>query len=449
MLKGLFRFHRSPSVLHRPDSGLSVVLFDNLAAGVRERLAGLPEQTRIAWKWDLASGFFTGIYFGCTWTFIARVARADLGATGAQMGWIAAAPALGYLFAPVWARQMEGRAKLPFVYWTWLLARGMYLLAPLVHSSAQFVALVCLSTLIFSVSTPAYTAVMKDIYDDRHRGRLMSAVRIVMSVMTLVTALVMGRWLDAGLDWQVGFGLGGLFGACSAWTFSRIPVPPALVGDEPPLSTTAFVRDTVDILRRNPGFRWFSASVFLYGFGNIMCSTLYPIHQVDRFHVTNTEVANLQNLGSVMTILGFFFWGTFLDRRGPLALVLLSVSTVCTMPLFYAFGNHIGWLYVAAAAGGLAMSGIDLGYLNTTLLFAEPGRAAQYQALHSSIFGVRGSIAPHCAIPLMQEIGPQGAFLVGFAVMLLGVGLQLISMRDYRRQVAEARRAAFDAGRAE
>jgi hypothetical protein len=91
-------------------------------------------------------------------------------------------------------------------------------------------------------------------------------------------------------------------------------------------------------------------------------------------------------------------------------------------------------LYLAAAAGGLAMSGIELGYLNTTLLFAEPGRAAQYQALHSSFFGIRGSIAPHCAIPMMERMGAPGAFLASFAIMLVGVLLQLLSMRHYRRR---------------
>ncbi len=407
----------------------------NLAASLREWRAMLPAQTLAAWKWDTATGFFAGLYFGCVWTFVARVARADLGATSAQMGWIAAAPAVGYLFATVWARQMEGRAKMPFVFWTWLIARGMFMLTPLVHTREQFVVLVCVTTFIFSVSTPAYTAIMKDVYPDATRGRLMSAVRIVMSVMTFLTALTVGRLLDSHiLSFQAAFCLGGLFGAISAWTFSRIPVSPPDPKLETNLSTGAFFRDTFQILQRNPGYRWFTASVFVYGFGNIIASTIYPIYQVDRFHITNTQVANLQNLAAIMTIVGFFFWGAFLDRRGPLMTVLVAVCIVCLMPLCYMLARDIRLLYLAAAAGGLAMSGIELGYLNTTLLFAEPGRAAQYQALHSSFFGIRGSIAPHCAIPMMERMGAPGAFLASFGIMLIGVVLQLLSMRHYRRR---------------
>lgn len=407
----------------------------------RPRLPELPDMTRRAWLWDMATGACAGVYLGCVWTFVGRIARAEMQATASQMGWLASAPALGYVFATIWARQMEGRAKLPFVYWTWLVARGLFMLSPFVRSREQFVLLVCATPVIFSVSSPAYTAVMKDIYPDELRGRLMSVVRIVLNIVTLATALVAGRLMDAGAGWRAVFLVGGAFGALSAWTFSRIPVHAVPESERDSVSTLEFLRDTLDILRRNPGYRWFTASVFVYGFGNIVATTLYPIYQVDRFAITNTEVANLQNVAAAATIAGFFFWGPFMDRKGPLVTVLIAIGVVCTMPITYAFAPRVEYLRLAAAAGGIAMSAIELGYLNTTLLFAEPGRAAQYQALHSSFFGIRGSIAPHCAIPLFHLLGAKRAFLVAEVIMLGGVALQLVSMRDYRRQSSRMARS--------
>jgi MFS family permease len=399
----------------------------------RARLAELEARTRTAWLWDLTSGVCAGVYFGCTWTFVNRVARADLQATGAQMGWIAAAPALGYLFATLWARQMDGRAKMPFVFWTWLLARGLFAAAPLVRSRDQFVVLVCVTTLIFSVSTPAYTAIMKEIYPDRQRGRLMSFVRMFVAGTTLVTALVVGRMLDSGTSWQTVFLVGGAFGAMSAVAFRRIPVMAVAKEAGPRISRREFYADTFGILLRNPGYRWFTASVFVSGFGNLIATTVYPIHQVDRFHITNTEVANLQNIGSIATIGAFIFWGGYLDRRGPLSTVLLAICGNLVVPVIYSLATGVEALYLGAAIFGVAMAGVELGYLNTTLLFAEPGKAAQYQALHSTFFGLRGSIAPHCAIPLLHGLGPERLFLVAFGILLVGVGLQAVSMRDYRR----------------
>lgn len=417
------------------------MILADLISGVRAMFLELPAHTRTAWKWDLATGFFTGLYQGCIWTFVARIARANLHASGTQMGWIAAAPALGYLFATFWARQMEGRAKLPFVYWTWGFSRGLFLLTPLLgpRDTALYVFLVCFAPMVFSISTPAYTAVMQEIYPDHRRGSLMSWVRVLLNSVMFVAALLMGHLLDAGLDYRIAFCVGGIFGVLSAWTVSRIPVPPTLAPGSDRIPVHTFVLDTLDILRRNPGFRWFSASVFVYGFGNLMAWTLYPIYQVDRFHVTNTDVARLQNTTVILTILGSLFWGPFIDRRGPLMAALLSVSIVCTMPICYIFAWDLSLLYVAAAIAGIAMSGIDIAYLNTLLLFAEPGRAAQYQALHSSFFGIRGTLAPMVAIPLMHQLGPRGAFFVSFLLMVAGTGLQLISMRDYRRKVVMER----------
>jgi Na+/melibiose symporter-like transporter len=397
-------------------------------------MSSLPERTHIAWKWDLASGACAGVFMGAIWTFIPKIARDNMHASNTEMAWIIAAPALGFLFSTFWARQMDGRSKLPFCYITWLIARGMFLFIPFIHSAVAYVALACISPFIGSISAPAYVAVMKDIYPDHLRGRLMSVVRVASGVCTLLSSFIAGRLMDGGLDWHAVFFVGAIFGTATAYTFSRIPVRVSQdIPEEDRQSMTAFLADTLDIMRRNPGYRWFTLSIFTYGFGNLMASTLYPLYQVDCLHVTNTDVANLQNITSMMTMLSFLFWGGFMDRRGPLATVLAGISLICIPPVCYFFARDMTLLYVAAAAGGIASSGIDIGYLNTILLFAEPGKESQYQALHSSFFGIRGTLAPHCAIPMREFAGYRGAFAIAWGVMLTGVSLQLISMKDYRK----------------
>jgi hypothetical protein len=152
---------------------------------------------------------------------------------------------------------MEGKTKMPFVYWTWLVARGLFLLAPFIHTPALFVLLVCAAPIIFSVSNPAYAAIMKEIYPDALRGRLMSFVRIGVYFSMLGSSLIMGRLLDHGLAWQTAFFIGGVFGALSAVAFRRIPLLPMPPSEEGRGSTIAFFRDTFGILGRNPGYRWF------------------------------------------------------------------------------------------------------------------------------------------------------------------------------------------------
>ena len=144
----------------------------------------------------------------------------------------------------------------------------------------------------------------------------------------------------------------------------------------------------------------------------------------------------MQNIAGVLSLASLFFWGWYMDRYGSLPTVLAAVAINCIAPLIYAFAPSLVWLYLAAAAMGVSGSGIDLGYLNTTLMFAEPGRAAQYQAVHSTLFGLRGTIAPlltFAIIGLLHRNWPL-FFLICLAVMVVGTLFQFFSMRTYRQQ---------------
>lgn len=375
--------------------------------------------------------------------FALQIARGQLHATGLQMGMATAAPAVGYLFATFWARQMEGRSKLPFVTITWLCSRGLFLLTPLLVQGAlarpMLLALICITPIVFSVSTPAYTAIIKEIYPDQLRGRLMSYVRICMSAAMMLTAWVAG-WLQEhhGLRYQYLFCVGGIFGIGTAFAFSRLRLPRAAEASTPP-PIGAFLRATFGILVHNRGYRWFTMSVFIAGFGNLVANTLYPIYQVDHFHVTPTQIAGIGFSANIMALCSLFFFGWYMDRFGSLQTVLLCYSILFLQPILYAAAPNVHWLYAAAAAGGIAQAGIDIGYLNTTLTFAEPGRAAQYQAVHSSFFGLRGTVAPLLAVHILHALGGawKTSFLLCFLIMLVGATFQVFSMQSYRRAQRE------------
>ncbi len=429
------------------------------AGWVRRQLGRfVPDDVWNNWCWDATAGISAGIYQGAIWTFALQLARGALQATKFQMALATAAPAVGYLFATLWARQMEGRSKLPFVTITWFISRGLFLLTPFIVRGGvrreMFVSLIVMTPILFSVSTPAYTAIMKDIYPDHLRGRLMSLVRVGMAASMLITARIMGVWQEhAGLDFRWMFFIGGVFGIGTAFAFSRLRLPSVLhVSAPPPIGK--FLRQTFAILLHNKGYRWFTTSVFISGFGNLVANTYYPIYQVDQFHITPTQIATMQNIAGGLSLVSLFFWGGFIDRFGSLTTVLLACLIICLTPLLYAFGPTVQWLYIAGAANGIASSGIDIGYLNTTLMFAEQGRAAQYQAVHSTFFGLRGTIAPLLAIPLLDFLTSgalrhdphpgtlasrahfhdwKHAFLCCLGIMFVGALFQYLSMTTYRR----------------
>jgi hypothetical protein len=389
-----------------------------------------------AYRWDTRASLLAGIYVGAISPFIGRIARGDLHCTPFQLSLIAAAPFIGNLFTPVWARQMEGKAKMPFAVWSWMIGRGILLFLAVVSRSWPFVLIVSLSSMILTINVPAYAAMMKDVYPDRLRGRLMGYTRVSLQVAGLATALVAGRALDR-FGYRVLFPIGAAAGIFGAWAFSRIPLPRREDDGVPPSSR---LRDTFSILRADRRYRWFMISIFLYGFGNLMVQPVYILFQVDRLRITNTQVANLANVQSVAAVITFFYAGRFLDRKGSLLTTFVSILAVCAINLSYLLAFRVEHLYLAAVAGGVANAGIELAYINAILLFADRGRIPQYQAVHSSLLGVRGAIAPFCGSALMYVLGMRGTFALSLGMIVMGAA---IFHREFRGVFGGDERSLF------
>ena len=398
-------------------------------------LLDVPRPARHSLRWDVLAGACVGAYTGMSFPFFIRIARGDLGASDAAIALLAAAPFVGNLFAPIWARQMEGRSKLPFCLASWTVARAMLLLMPFVGAAGPFVGLLFLLQFIGTISTPAYTSMMRDIYPDRSRGRLMGYVRVVAQSATFLATMLAGRLLDRGLDYRTVFPVAGLFGIGAAVAFSHVrPLPEAAAAnaraERSRMPFGPFVRDTLSILRDHTAYRWFALSVFTYGFGNLMLGPIYALYQVDVLDIANTQIANLANVTALASIAGFVFWGRFMDRRGAPRTVLYGILMMMSITPVYLLHPGIGLLFVAAVFSGLANSCIELSYMQSTLTYAAPGRAAQYQAVHSLLLGVRGVIAPLVSLPLLKVVGFDRIFWLGLAIMAAGAAMQWVATRS-------------------
>jgi MFS family permease len=399
---------------------------------------GIPRATRYSLGWDLLAGAFSGAYMGMAFPFFTKIARGELHAPEAAIALMSAAPFIGNLLSPVWARQMEGRAKMPFVIWSWLTARFLLFLMPLLAGGPWgFVALVGGLQFVGTISSPAYTSLMRDIYPDRARGRLMGYVRVGAQSMMFLATFSAGRLLDHGVSYKVLFPVAGLLGYAAAYAFSRVrPLASAAPPAQEKPTTRQFVAQTVSILRENEPFRWFAFSVFTYGFGNLMLQPLYALYQVDVLHISGTQIANLVNFASLWSILGSFFWGRFMDRYGPPRTVLLCIICITLVPLVYLSTRHWYGLLFASVLTGIGFAGVELSYMGSILTYAEPHRTAQYQSLNSLLLGVRGVIAPLVGMPLMKALGYQKVFTIAFFIMVAGCVMQYLATQTARQNRA-------------
>jgi len=143
---------------------------------------------------DAVTAWLYAVFAGLTGPFLAILA-VRRGAPPWAVGWLAAAPYVGLLFASWYGRWTERRRKVPIVVWTNALARPLLAVAGWTSGVGWYLAAVTGWNLLSAVGGPAYTAVEQAIYHRRWRGRLMGGVRFMLGLGQFVATLAAGRAL--------------------------------------------------------------------------------------------------------------------------------------------------------------------------------------------------------------------------------------------------------------
>ncbi|MHB1456436.1 MAG: MFS transporter, partial [Armatimonadota bacterium] len=158
----------------------------------------IPEEARPAYRRDAWGGMLAGLFNGAISPFLGFIARDRLGASEVLIGLMFAAPAVGSIFALLYANSMEGRKKMPYVMWPGIIGRGLFVFSLFALTPLSFALIVFFSLGLASIIGPGYAAVLKEIYPDTNRGQIMGYIRVGMAFMTFMSTLVVGKLLEGG-----------------------------------------------------------------------------------------------------------------------------------------------------------------------------------------------------------------------------------------------------------
>jgi len=134
------------------------------------------------------------------------------------------------------------------------------------------------------------------------------------------------------------FPLAGVLGILSALLFLRLRVDEGQL----PARQTKTLNELLGILRRDRPFTRYLTSFSVYGAGALIAWTLYPIVQVDRLHLTYSQIGLLGLAQSVFWLLGFVYWGRQVDKRGGLWVLRANTLINLAIPFTYIFANRPG-----------------------------------------------------------------------------------------------------------
>lgn len=379
---------------------------------------------------DAWAGILGSVMTGLTVPFIAIIAREQLKASIFEIGIITAVPAGGSILSLYWAHIMKGRSAMAFAVWPAVICRALLLLTLFAVNSWSFVTIIVLFWIITTVPGPAYSVLMKEMYPDSDRVRIMSYVRVCIVITSIIVAAAAGPLLKI-VSYRYVFAIAGVFGIGSALCFNRIPSAAVVAGSSE--SFMHMIAEAIRALRKDHAFRWFCGGVFIFGAANLFAIPIYSIYQVDVLHVDTRWASVYSVVGQIVAMGAYFYWGPYADRKRPALVSIINTALFCAIPINYLFASHAWMLIPTCVIGGIANAGLELSYFNSILHYAPSDKVTLYQGIFASLMGIRGISIPFISAALVQNelLSMQTVFIIAALVTALGAVAQIYGVRRY------------------
>lgn len=326
----------------------------------------------------------------------------DAGASDIQVGILAAAPAFGLLFSPLWTGWIEAGRPRSFTIYPNLAGRALLFLPALWISPWAFVLTALAYQLLMGVQAPAYASLMARVYPAEYRGRLLGYVRVAMGLLMIPLASLVGIWSDksgssaplaaatlAGvLSILLYFGLKELK---RPWTAD--PAPRETDGKPARKSNRLPLREQWRYARSNKAILVFLAATTFSGFGNILSQPLYQIIQKEHLALSFSEIGAARTTYYAALLVAYFAIGFLIDKYEPAKVVLWGIVAFSVVPLLYGIQESFPVVLAGSAIQGVGDAIWDIGLMAYVFRLA-PGREATVFGLHLLLFGIRGTTGP-------------------------------------------------------
>lgn len=379
------------------------------------------------WVETIASILF-GLFWATTVGFFPVILR-NMGASEDQLAIYVVFMSLGLILTPISVAIFQRYRIVKIASYVWMFGRGTLLLVPFVGDNVTlFMVIIGIFWVCELVPSPGYVRLLERLYPDNLRGRIMSFVRIGMTLAILVMTPIAGWLLDV-FDHTIVLPVIAVFGIVSTLVFMRLKVDDSPV----PVDASQPKPNLGEILReigQNRSFMLFLILNTLFGVGTLIGAPLYAVVQVNRLGLSYSEVGYLGLLQSITWLLGYFFWGSLVDKKGPVFVLVISMFCGALMPFGFMLADSFWWLVPAFIAQGLLLGGFDLGFTNTAMNLANRSRLEAYFASIHLVGGIRGIIVP-LATPVLvsMQVSESTIFGVGvsfiFVSMLLAIGIKI------------------------
>ncbi len=387
--------------------------------------------------YSIADGMTYSIMNGLTMSFMGVFAL-RLGATDQMLGFLAAWPALMGLIAQIPSAIITERTDMklrPLLAWCWAhrINYMFYAIIPFLPISGimkawVFIALVTWMNFPAVVVNTMWTQLMGEIFPIRYRGRIFGDRNFIVGWITLGSMLLAGPLLDY-IPYPYNFGLLFFlaFLGLVASTYYLTKIKEVKV-ESAEIETTPQKRpfDGMKLVIKDKHFLSFTAASFIYYIGFNISASMWTILHVRVLLLSNTQIAMVSILSTIMATLSYRFWGRVSDQIGNKQVYFIACLLFLMQPWLHAYVNQntLWLLWALSIANGLASGAFNLSQFNTLLSVApNPAIRPSYMAFFNMAMQVTGFVFPMLGMLIFKSIGSQLNPIFYLSTMFRTVGL--------------------------
>jgi hypothetical protein len=389
----------------------------------------VPAVSRPAYMREILSWAFLPLFLGAVeggaLGVVVKKAFGECGVSALELNLavavVSAAPNVANLSSFLWAGWARGRRKVPFIAsLQTATAVCVALIAAMPENRFGLWGLCVLATLARTTWTGVITvraAVWRANYPREARAHIAGNMATVQSLVLALSGWILGVGMDLSpRSFHLLFPALALLGIVGNVLWRRVPMrgeARSLRAETEDAGTRRIdAGSIVRTLREDRPYAHFMLWMWIFGLGNLMIGAPQAIVLEDEMHATYTQGILATTVIPLLVMpLAIPFWARRLGRSHVVdfravhawsfvaaTAVLFLASWWRSMPLFYLSGALLG---VGFAGGSLAW---NIGHQD----FAPPERDAEYMAVHVTLNGIRGLIAPFLAVGLYEGLKAWG-----------------------------------------
>ena len=398
-------------------------------------------------KLSVLDGSAYAAMLGLTQNYITPLAL-ELKATTAQIGLLTSIPSLMMALAQLAAPDLSERAGsrkgfiLPVVFMHAVMFIPILLVHYIFHDSPVWwlIGFVTVSSVLGSISNPAWGSMMADLVPERLRGRYFGSRGRIAGFIALVFFFIAGGILQlfTGINIFAGYAI--LFGGATVFRLLSFfflshqyePAQPDKKEDSPSL-----IKLMKNLSSSNLGK--FTLYIALIDFCTCISAPFFTVFMLSDLHFSYVTFTIVNSSGAIASLLFLTYWGRRADMAGNIKVIRLTSMIIPIIPLLWLGSTNVYYLIAANIVSGFGWSGLGLSAVNFVYDASEPGIRTKQLALFNATDMVAcslgaligGFLAPH--LPVLFGYQLRSLFTVSGVLRALVVLLLLRKVVEVRR----------------